>query len=129
MCYRLLLIAWLLTGPLFTMPARSYVGPGVGITMLGSFWVIVSFVGMFLAGFLLMPLLLVLGLFLKIIVSIVLVIFAVWLLGKITLITIEHFKKRDHQKADGKEPGNNIPLLGTNTRRRNEEARSTVLHC
>ena len=55
MCYRLLLIAWLLAGPLFTMPARSYVGPGVGITMLGSFWIIVSFVGMFLAGFLIWP--------------------------------------------------------------------------
>ena len=55
MWYRLFLIAWLLTGPLFSLPARSYVGPGVGITMLGSIWIIVSFLGMFLAGVLVWP--------------------------------------------------------------------------
>lgn len=41
--------------PLFCCPAWSYVGPGVGITMLGSFWVFVSFLGVLIAGMLIWP--------------------------------------------------------------------------
>jgi len=70
---------------------------------------VLAFVGLLsFIGVLLMPLLLVLGLILKIIVSIVLVIFAVWLLGKITLVTIENLKKRE-KKEGVEKTGNNIP--------------------
>lgn len=34
---------------------RAYVGPGVGITMLGTFWFFVSVVGVFVAGLLIWP--------------------------------------------------------------------------
>lgn len=64
---------------------------------------------LFFIGFLLTPLLLVLGLFLKTIISIVLVIFAIWLLGKITLTVIESIKKRDTNGEEKNETGNNIP--------------------
>lgn len=46
-----------LQGLTFVFPvcAWCYVGPGVGITMLGTFWALVSFVGVLVAGMLVWP--------------------------------------------------------------------------
>lgn len=35
--------------------AQAYVGPGVGVTMLGTFWAVVSMVGVFVGGMLIWP--------------------------------------------------------------------------
>ncbi len=51
----LLLVAGLLTSLLLSSPAWSYVGPGVGITMLGAFWAVISFCGVLFAGMLVWP--------------------------------------------------------------------------
>ena len=45
-------------------------------------------------GILLFPLLLVLGFFLRFILMIVLVLFAVWLVGKLTLLLIDYLAKK-----------------------------------
>lgn len=55
------------------------------IVMMGAVW---------LLGILLLPLLLVLGIFLRLILGFVLAIVFVWLIGKATLFLIETLKKR-----------------------------------
>jgi hypothetical protein len=50
-----------------------------------------SFIGIFL-----FPLIIVMGFFLKWLIGIVLIIFAIWFLGYITLWAIEQLKKKDH---------------------------------
>ena len=46
------------------------------------------------AGFMLFPLIIVLGIFLRYLISVALFIFAVWLIGKVTLWGIEQMKKK-----------------------------------
>ncbi|MSR77138.1 MAG: hypothetical protein EXS63_02775 [Candidatus Omnitrophica bacterium] len=60
----------------------------VGLLMLFVFSVLS------LLGFLLVPLLLVLGLFLRLILSFILILFAVWLIGKATLMSIEIMRNK-----------------------------------
>lgn len=50
---------------------------------------LVSIVGVFL-----LPFIVVLGFFLKWLISIALIVLAIWLVGKTTLLAIEHLKKR-----------------------------------
>ena len=47
-------------------------------------------------GVLLLPLLLVLGVFLRLAVGLMVVLLAVWLIGKLTLYLIEALKKKDN---------------------------------
>jgi len=50
--------AFLLLGCLLFFPFSliwAYVGPGVGITMLGTFWALVSVISVFIAGLLVWP--------------------------------------------------------------------------
>ena len=47
-------------------------------------------------GVLLLPLLLVLGVFLRLAVGLIVLLLAVWLIGKVTLFLIETLKKRDN---------------------------------
>lgn len=46
-------------------------------------------------GFLLFPLLLVLGIFLRFILGLALVLFAIWIVGKVTLFLIEALKRKN----------------------------------
>ena len=46
------------------------------------------------AGFMLFPLIIVLGIFLRYLISVALFIFAVWIIGKVTLWGIEELKKK-----------------------------------
>ena len=59
--------------------------------------VIVAVMLLSCVGFLLLPLLVVLGFFLKWILSIAFVILAIWLVGKVTLLTIEALRNRDQK--------------------------------
>ena len=45
-------------------------------------------------GVVLFPLFLIMGVFLKIIVGFLFIIFVVWLIGKVTLVSIEYLRKR-----------------------------------
>ncbi|MBI4395095.1 MAG: hypothetical protein HY583_02745 [Candidatus Omnitrophica bacterium] len=47
-----------------------------------------------LAGILLFPLLLLLGFFLRLILALALILFSIWLVGKITLLLIEFLSKK-----------------------------------
>ena len=47
------------------------------------------------AGILLFPLLLVMGFFLRWILGFLLILVAIWVVGKITLVLIDHLKKRE----------------------------------
>ena len=49
-----------------------------------------------LIGFLLMPLLLVLGIFLRLAVGLIVLLLAVWLIGKVTLFLIEVLRKKEN---------------------------------
>lgn len=46
-------------------------------------------------GVLLIPLILVLGFFLRFVLGIVLILFAVWLVGKVTLLLIDYIRKTE----------------------------------
>lgn len=48
-------------------------------------------------GVLLLPLLLVLGVFLRLAVGLILLLLAVWLIGKLTLFLIEALKKKENK--------------------------------
>ncbi len=48
-------------------------------------------------GFLLWPLLLLLGFFLRFILGLALILFAIWIVGKVTLLLIEALKKKNVQ--------------------------------
>ncbi len=50
-------------------------------------------------GIMLIPLLLVLGVFLRIIISIFILLLAVWLIGKVTLYLIELLRNKETKKA------------------------------
>ena len=45
-------------------------------------------------GFLLLPLILVLGFFLRLVIGALLILFTIWLIGKLTLLLIEAMKSR-----------------------------------
>jgi uncharacterized membrane protein len=49
-----------------------------------------------LIGFLLLPLLLVLGVFLRLAVGLIVLLLAVWLIGKVTLFLMEVLKKKEN---------------------------------
>ena len=56
MSYRLPVIVGItITTGLLPLTAGAYVGPGVGITMLGTFWTLVSIFGVLVAGMLVWP--------------------------------------------------------------------------
>ena len=57
--------------------------------------VVLVFLLLSTAGFFLLPLIVVLGFFLKWLIGVALLIFAVWLLGKVTLWVIDNLKKRE----------------------------------
>ena len=48
-----------------------------------------------LLGFLLFPLLLLMGLFLRFFVGLIFMLLVVWLIGKVTLVSIEHLRKKE----------------------------------
>jgi len=48
-------------------------------------------------GILLLPLLLVMGFFLRWILSFALILFAIWLIGKVTLVSLDYWKKREER--------------------------------
>ena len=50
------------------------------------------------AGVLLLPLLLVLGFFLRWLIAFALIIFTIWLIGKVTLISIDLLKRNDEKR-------------------------------
>ena len=50
------------------------------------------------AGIFLFPLIIVLGFFLRWLISIALLVFAIWLVGKVTLWGIENLKKKDNPR-------------------------------
>ena len=50
------------------------------------------------AGVLLLPLLLVLGFFLRWLIAFALIIFTIWLIGKVTLISIDLLKRNDGKR-------------------------------
>ena len=51
-----------------------------------------------MAGIFLFPLIIVLGFFLRWLISVALLIFAVWLVGKVTLWGIESLRKKDNPR-------------------------------
>ncbi len=57
--------------------------------------VLVVFLALSLVGILLLPVLVVMGFFLKTVIVMALLIFAVWLLGKVALMGMEWVKKRN----------------------------------
>ena len=60
---------------------------------------VLAVVGMLcVAGIFLFPLLLVLGFFLRWILGFVLIIFMVWLIGKVTLISIDSLKRAEQRR-------------------------------
>jgi hypothetical protein len=50
-------------------------------------------------GILLFPLLLVLGIFLRMAIGLIVLLLAIWLIGKVTLFLIEAIKKRDNKQV------------------------------
>lgn len=66
----------------------------IGLLVLALFGVL-SFLGI-----LLFPLFIVMGLFLKLVVGIFILIFGVWLIGKITLFSIEALRKPKNNPSD-----------------------------
>ena len=48
-----------------------------------------------LLGILLFPLLLLMGLFLRFFIGAILILFVIWLIGKVTLVSIEYLRKRE----------------------------------
>ncbi len=63
------------------------------IAFLVGLVVIVMMGAVSLAGFLLFPLLLVLGVFLRLFIAVFLCLFVIWLIGKSTLLLIEYLRK------------------------------------
>lgn len=49
------------------------------------------------AGVLLLPLLLVLGVFFRFVLGIVLIIFTIWLIGKVVLVSLDYLKKQEER--------------------------------
>ena len=54
------------------------------------------------AGLFLLPLLLVLGFFLRFLLGFVLILFTIWLIGKVTLLSIDYMKRSEEKR---KNPG------------------------
>jgi hypothetical protein len=50
-------------------------------------------------GILLLPLLLVLGVFLRLVVGLILLLLAIWLIGRVTLFLIDAFRKKENKQA------------------------------
>ena len=50
------------------------------------------------AGLLLLPLLLVLGFFLRFLIGFALILFTIWLIGKVTLLSIDSMRKSEERK-------------------------------
>ena len=51
-----------------------------------------------IVGFLLLPFIIILGFVLRLIISVLLVVFAVWLVGKVTLWGIDYLKNKEKQE-------------------------------
>jgi len=49
---------------------------------------------------LLMPLILLMGFFLRWILAAILILFTIWLIGKVTLVSIDYMKKREARKSN-----------------------------
>jgi len=49
---------------------------------------------------LLMPLILLMGFFLRWIIAALLILFTIWLIGKVTLVSIDYMKKREERKRN-----------------------------
>ncbi len=54
-----------------------------------------------IAGFLLIPILMVLGFFLRWVLGLFLMLFTIWLIGKVTLLALESMRRRDEQRSGG----------------------------
>ena len=48
----------------------------------------------------LMPLILLMGFFLRWIIAALLILFTIWLIGKVTLVSIDYMKKREERKRN-----------------------------
>ena len=68
------------------------------ISFLVGLLVLLMMAVLWLLGIFLLPLLLVMGLFLRLILGFLLVLFAVWLVGKVTLVLIELIVKKTREK-------------------------------
>lgn len=55
-----------------------------------------------IAGVLLLPLLLVLGVFFRFVLGIVLIIFTIWLIGKVVLVSLDYLKKQEERSRSQK---------------------------
>ena len=68
------------------------------ISFLVGLLVLLMMAVLWLLGIFLLPLLLVMGLFLRLILGFLLVLFAVWLVGKVTLVLIDLIVKKTREK-------------------------------